>query len=298
MSGSYTAKPPIDVIPDVPSGWNIIWSYPGPPPPGYTPIYSLTLSAPETIYLTDPTALVSLSLYDHISYATNEPTGKISWVVNKTYSSSPSSSFSSIEGIYGSSGNFVFTNLEDGDIIEITATSEAFDGFILSQTVQINVEAGVSVDVWTLDILADINLDASRDGAGSSGATAEDSYGSASISAPDPGTVEYLGEWSSNSFEKNDIVLDSSDESIYFYISVSADCLAGSPGTQHAEADISETFRVYKNGVLQTTHTSSVSVSIDNTFPPSTDASDSETCEVHISINSGTGAVTITETIT
>lgn len=37
MSGAYTAKPDLVVEVERPAGWDLLWPYPGPNPPGYTP---------------------------------------------------------------------------------------------------------------------------------------------------------------------------------------------------------------------------------------------------------------------
>ena len=62
MSGAYVAKPAAVVAPlDIPPGWNPIWSFPGPCPPGYTP--SLLLTGPSEINIGDSATIV-LALLD------------------------------------------------------------------------------------------------------------------------------------------------------------------------------------------------------------------------------------------
>lgn len=102
MAGAYTAKPAVVSTPDVPPGWNPSWPRPGetditwpgidpdpffpaPFPPGYSPDYSIVMTASEIIAY-DGTAAVTGSLRDHLTYATNEP-DVIAWTA--TVSSSP-----------------------------------------------------------------------------------------------------------------------------------------------------------------------------------------------------------------
>lgn len=49
MTGAYTAKP-ADVAdpPDIPDGWNPLWPFPGPNPPGHTPVYGISFVSPPT----------------------------------------------------------------------------------------------------------------------------------------------------------------------------------------------------------------------------------------------------------
>lgn len=81
MSGAYTSKPPVVAAFVAPPGWNLYWPFLGPFPPGYTPSYSIAISAPETINVGE-TATAIVTVYDHSSYLTGEPTGSLSLTGN------------------------------------------------------------------------------------------------------------------------------------------------------------------------------------------------------------------------
>jgi len=127
MTGAYVAKPDAAVEPpDVPPGWDEDWSFPGPNPPGYTPVYSLNLSASESIGY-GGTASITISLRDHVTYATIEPSGcSITWTAtidgesvnlrfsgDPDYASSISSSYSDIGDYWGAEPEIEFELTED-----------------------------------------------------------------------------------------------------------------------------------------------------------------------------------------
>ena len=72
MGGAYVAKPALIVPLVIPPGWNPDWTFPGPSPPGYTPQYSVQITAPSSLS-PDAAMGVSATLYDQISYKTNQP---------------------------------------------------------------------------------------------------------------------------------------------------------------------------------------------------------------------------------
>ena len=49
MGGAYTAKPgAVAASPDLPDGWPEHWPFPGPNPPGHTPVYGISFKSPPT----------------------------------------------------------------------------------------------------------------------------------------------------------------------------------------------------------------------------------------------------------
>lgn len=79
MSGAYVAKPDAVIVPDVPPGWNIDWPFPGPSPPGYTPVYSFPLDAQAAVVPGVSVVDVTLRALDQGEYGTVEPSGDITW---------------------------------------------------------------------------------------------------------------------------------------------------------------------------------------------------------------------------
>jgi len=78
MSGTYVAKPAVVVASVKPPGWT--WPFPGPYPPGYTPVFSISASGP-TITTVENNISISSILYDHGTYKTNEPDAGTSEVI-------------------------------------------------------------------------------------------------------------------------------------------------------------------------------------------------------------------------
>ncbi len=93
MAGAYVAKPAVSTAlvegVDTPDGWSVDWPFcgvsgydpdpffPAPYPPGYTPDFSLVMTATESIAFSG-TAAVTGSMRDHSTFATNEPSA-INW---------------------------------------------------------------------------------------------------------------------------------------------------------------------------------------------------------------------------
>lgn len=173
MAGAYVAKPIVVSIPDIPPGWDPDWPRPGdtdvpgydpdpffpaPFPPGYSPDYSLAMTASESIAY-NGTAAVTGSLRDHLTHATNEP-DVIVWTA--TVSSSPSRSvnlrFSGDEdyavsissnctfGTYWGAApdiEFELTEEDTGGTIILTARS-AISGACVGATLAIEVVPSVA----------------------------------------------------------------------------------------------------------------------------------------------------------
>lgn len=79
MGGAYAAKPPADTTPDVPPGWDIDWPHPGVSPPGYEMDLSLGMTGQSSMVPGVPTNAMPVTLSDHETYATQEPTGTITF---------------------------------------------------------------------------------------------------------------------------------------------------------------------------------------------------------------------------
>lgn len=159
MSGAYVAKPEAAPDPpDVPDGWSIDWEHPGPFPPGYEPDYSHVISGDATV-APGGASSNTVTLYDHVSYQTTEPTGSlITWtatingVLTKLrvagggdFASSVVSSYSDLgSGFYGASASFEFDIDEDnvGDNIVLTSLSTV-DGYSVTDSYIIAVDAEV-----------------------------------------------------------------------------------------------------------------------------------------------------------
>ncbi len=185
MSGAYVAKPAADVPPvppewpDPPPGWDENWPSPGTPglndpatdpffpapfPPGYTPDYSMVVTATAEI-APNGTASVTGSLRDHGTYATNEP-DNITWTAtidgeavqvrftdgDFASSISSSTSFSTYWGA-APSIEFDLTSDNDGDTVVLTGTS-VIGGISVTQTAEIIVSAIITASLtvtYTID---------------------------------------------------------------------------------------------------------------------------------------------------
>ncbi len=169
MSGAYVAKPAADVPPvppewpDPPPGWDENWPPPGTPgldpdpffpapfPPGYTPDYSMIVTATAEI-APSGTASVTGSLRDHDTYATNEP-DDITWTATIdgeavqlrfsegefTSSISSSTSFSTYWGA-APSIEFDLTSGNIGDTVILTGAS-AIGGVAVTETTEVTIIA-------------------------------------------------------------------------------------------------------------------------------------------------------------
>ena len=162
MCGAYVAKPDAAAeSPDVPDGWDEDWSFPGPNPPGYTPVLSIDLSASGSISY-DGAASIDASLRDHVTYATVEPLGcSITWTATiggetvnlrfsggEDYATSLSSDYSEGDTYWGAEPEIEFelTEDNDGDTIILTATSMVA-GQSLSQTSNVEVANTLSATI-------------------------------------------------------------------------------------------------------------------------------------------------------
>ncbi len=143
MSGAYTAKPDADSSPDLPPGWNPLWPFIGPLPPGYEPSYDGVLTAPAYIVPNSPTAdaFVSFVLSDYDSYVTNEPTNNlIDWSSSVGYEGGAAGSYAiDDDDFWGDSGTFTFQGVSPGDIITVRATTTPFFGWPIEKTATITV---------------------------------------------------------------------------------------------------------------------------------------------------------------
>lgn len=126
MTGAYTAKPAtVASSSEIPVGWNPLWSFPGPLPPGYTPTYGLTFVAPptpESVGLNEEIT-VRVSVYQEgagappSELATILPDTNITWtaILDGNEIAASSKGWTKISGKYYSS--WTFTPPLDGDDI-------------------------------------------------------------------------------------------------------------------------------------------------------------------------------------
>lgn len=167
MSGAYVAKPAVASTPDPPieprpPDWDDFdegsWPFDGgesglpgsgPHPPGYTPDYSLVMTATAEITPTG-TASVTGSLRDHSTFATGEPSA-IAWTAaidgesvdlkftGESFASSISSSTSFLT-YWGAAPSIEFdlTDDNDGDVVVLTGTTTV-GGETITQTVEIEI---------------------------------------------------------------------------------------------------------------------------------------------------------------
>ncbi len=144
MSGAYVAKPNVVVVPDIPPGWNLIWSFPGPLPPGYTPDYDATLYAPLVVAFAAGSSSVSPAFYVNDSgYETQKPAGSVTWTFvhsgNGVTLVEPDGGYEQDDnGFWFSDGTFAFISTVPGDTITITAESipEALDGMAVGERLE------------------------------------------------------------------------------------------------------------------------------------------------------------------
>ena len=169
MPGAYTAKPDAAVEPpDVPDGWDVDWPFGDdgeggwyPYPPGYTPAFSLNLSATESISY-DGAATAMATLRDHVTYGTIEPAGcQITWTAtisgeavnlrfsgDEDYESSLSLDYSEVGDYWGAVPDIEFelTGDNDGDVITLKAASTV-SGAAVSTTAEVSIATVVTLEI-------------------------------------------------------------------------------------------------------------------------------------------------------
>jgi len=154
MGGAYTSKP--DAVPtvDVPDGWNPEWPHPGPWPPGYTPVLSMSSSG-RTSMDYNGSAAVTFTLKDKVTYQTHDPgtTMTISATLDgaavglrksggSTYASSVSYDYAELASeFYGALTDLEFelTGDDRDKTLRIYSTSTTW-GYSVSDTHDITVE--------------------------------------------------------------------------------------------------------------------------------------------------------------
>lgn len=153
MSGAYVAKPATVTTPAVPPGWNPDWPFPGPWPPGYTPVLTFGIDS-GTFYVPESEHAAEATLFDQVTYETAEPEGTVRWTASingevrnlkfsggESFELSVSSSYASIGNFWGASPTLVFeVGVNDiGETLVLTADSVPFDGFTVVETHSITV---------------------------------------------------------------------------------------------------------------------------------------------------------------
>ncbi len=156
MGASYTAKPAVVTVPDVPDDWDIDWSFPGPPfPPGYDPVYSLNISAPASMVPGSEVPNCSVTLKDNVTFTTSDPPEAIVYSATlqssrasvglmvsgaEDYLSIVSQDYSASGDFFGNTINFEFnvSAANDGDFIVLAVSSSPF-GFSLTDTANIEI---------------------------------------------------------------------------------------------------------------------------------------------------------------
>ena len=157
MAGAYTAKPEADDTPDVPDGWDVDWPFPGAFPPGYSPVYSIGITGGDYI---DGPFDASVTLYDHVTYATREPaayvivwtasiggdTVQLRFAGDPSYTGSVSSNYIAMGGdFWGATPSLEFETTEDdcGETLTLTATSTVWHETAVVGTKEIGISVGV-----------------------------------------------------------------------------------------------------------------------------------------------------------
>lgn len=163
MGGAYVAKPDPAPTPlpgaDGPPGWDEDWlfpptgSFPGPSPPGYEYDFSLNLSGPSSLFYSSAAA-VTVSLRDHDTYETAEPSGSVvTWTAtidgasvplkfsgDPSYSSSIESSYSDLDPYWGAQPSIEFQVDEtDGGSTLVLQAVSVVDDEDLSVTIGIEI---------------------------------------------------------------------------------------------------------------------------------------------------------------
>lgn len=172
MGGAYVAKPAATTSVDVPPGWNPDWPRPGdtdrdpnpffpaPLPPGYTPSYSLAMTATDSISF-DAAASVTGSLRDYTTYTTNEPEdSEIIWTASVNgavvqlkftggvLANSISSTVAYAATYWGAAPSIEFdlTVGNEGDTLTLTGAS-VIDGITVTQTEEITIIQAFSIEI-------------------------------------------------------------------------------------------------------------------------------------------------------
>ncbi len=115
MTGAYTALP-ADVVadPETPVGWPPAWPFPGPNPPGHTPVYGISFKSPPTpddVGVSEEIT-VRVKMYEEglagSELGTIEPNVNIDWIaiVDELPIDTDSTGWTYISGFYYSSWTF------------------------------------------------------------------------------------------------------------------------------------------------------------------------------------------------
>ena len=189
MGGAYAAKPADTVAVDLPPGWNPDWPRPGdtdrdpnpffpaPLPPGYTPNYSLVMTATDSIVF-DAAASVTGSLRDYATYTTNEPEDSaVIWTASvngaavqlkftgESLADNISSTVAYAATYWGAAPSIEFdlTEDNDGDTLVLTGVS-VVDGITVTQTESISITATHSASLSFVAVLDRIDAQGILDG--------------------------------------------------------------------------------------------------------------------------------------
>lgn len=167
MPGAYTAKPIVTTPPDVPDGWDVDWDFPGAHPPGYEPEYSLGVTASGTV-IPGSAAAGAAKLYDHATYATNEPEdSSLTWTATldgdqldlkleggDSFLASITTGYGDVgDDFWGAGVTFEF-DITDGDIgktIELKSAGIVFEDHSVVSTADIEI-VGVKTAKFTVVI--------------------------------------------------------------------------------------------------------------------------------------------------
>lgn len=164
MPRAYVAKPRAVSVPDLPPGWSPIWPHPGPSPPGYEPSLGVVVTGGASVGLDTGHVTQRATLRDHTDYPTNEPTSgaRVTWSAVCGSSMVPiglagGSLGDAVETGYSQDGDgfwyseptleFDVTDLEEGDVITLTAEARLNPVLAASASVDLSVEAAVTYSV-------------------------------------------------------------------------------------------------------------------------------------------------------
>jgi hypothetical protein len=168
MGGMYVAKAITVPASTDPPGWDVDWTWPGPWPPGYTPVLSLGITGQSVVDLAGDVDDLDVTLYDQDTYATHQPyedkiTYTATWKDDSTsvllrldgvgdYGSSVTTGYSDMgNDFWGKSPDFDFqVGAEDvGRVIVLQAASDPFGEGEITKTIEITVVAAYT---WTAKI--------------------------------------------------------------------------------------------------------------------------------------------------
>lgn len=159
MSGAYVAKPDAVISVDLPDGWNPLWEFPGPFPPGYGPDLSFVMSAPTTVEVGDQNVSVTAILKDQDEYTTQEPfNDSLTWTVSRDSEGGPEGTYSLIGGFYGDTGIYAFEDLTEGEIITITVLSDPFSISNVTASTEIEVVGASPTNTWKITVAATYSM--------------------------------------------------------------------------------------------------------------------------------------------